>query len=142
MVGKVSLRHEAVADKKFADCLGQSQTQDSTSVVRLTAYDATKLTYDVNSSKGGVIVFSDIYYPGWTATVDGQEVEVGRVNYVLRAINVKPGRHTVELKFFPRSVDATETMAYAAYAILAVVVLLLVYLEWRKRRKGGPAAEG
>ena len=142
MVGKVSLRHEAVADKKFADCLGQSQTQDSTSVVRLTAYDATKLTYDVNSSKGGVIVFSDIYYPGWTATVDGQVVEVGRVNYVLRAINVKPGRHTVELKFFPRSVDATETIAYAAYAILAVVVLLLVYLEWRKRRKGGPAAEG
>ena len=135
-IGKLSLRHEAVADRKFAEVLGQSQRQDSTSVVTLTSYDATKLTYDVNSAKGGVIVFSDIYYPGWTATVDGQPVEVGRVNYVLRAISVKPGSHKVELSFFPKSVDTTEAIAYTAYALLAVVVIVLVLLEWRRRKRG------
>ncbi len=140
MVGKLSLRHEAVADRKFADVLGQSQKQDSTSVVKLTSYDANKLTYDVSTAAGGVVVFSEIYYPGWTATVDGQPVEVGRVNYVLRAINVKPGNHKVELSFFPKSVDTTETIAYTAYAVLALVVIVLVLLEWR-RRKNGEAKE-
>ena len=140
MVGKLSLRHEAVADRKFADVLGQSQKQDSTSVVKLTSYDANKLTYDVSTAAGGVVVFSEIYYPGWTATVDGQPVEVGRVNYVLRAISVKPGNHKVELSFFPKSVDTTETIAYTAYAVLALVVIVLVLLEWR-RRKNGDAKE-
>lgn len=139
MLGKINLRHEAVADKKFADCLGQSKAQDSTSVVKLTSYDATKLVYDVNSATGGVIVFSDIYYPGWTATVDGQDTEVGRVNYVLRAINVKPGHHTVELSFFPVSVDTTETIAYIAYAILVLAIVIMVLVEWRKRRKQAEA---
>ena len=140
MVGKLSLRHEAVADRKFAGVLGQSQKQDSTSVVKLTSYDANKLTYDVSTAAGGVVVFSEIYYPGWTATVDGQPVEVGRVNYVLRAISVKPGNHKVELSFFPKSVDTTETIAYTAYAVLALVVVVLVLLEWR-RRKNGEAKE-
>ena len=61
-----------------------------------------QLQYEVSSKTGGLIVFSEIYYPGWTATVDGQEVAVGRVNYVLRAINVKPGHHKVVLDFHPK----------------------------------------
>lgn len=134
MVGKLDLRHEAVADRRFSDALSQSRRQDSTSVVRITSYEPNRLTYDVSSTAGGVIVFSEIYYPGWTATVDGTEVPVGRVNYVLRAISVKPGNHKVELAFFPKSVTTTETVAYVSYALLLLVVVLLVEGEWRRRR--------
>lgn len=135
MVGKLNLRHEAVADKKFAEQLGESVKQDSTSIVTITSYEPNRLVYDVQSTKGGVIVFSEIYYPGWTATVDGEEVELGRVNYILRALNVKPGNHKVELSFFPKSVDITETVAYVAYGILLLVVLFLIFMEWKKRKK-------
>ena len=135
MVGKLNLRHEAVADKKFAGQLGESVKQDSTSIVTITSYEPNKLVYDVHSDKGGVVVFSEIYYPGWTATVDGEEVELGRVNYILRALNVKPGNHKVELSFFPKSVDITETVAYVAYGILLLVVLFLIFMEWKKRKK-------
>lgn len=135
MVGKQNLRHEAVADKKFAEQLGESVKQDSTSIVTITSYEPNKLVYDVHSDKGGVVVFSEIYYPGWTATVDGEEVELGRVNYILRALNVKPGNHKVELSFFPKSVDITETVAYVAYGILLLVVLFLIFMEWKKRKK-------
>lgn len=135
MVGKLNLRHEAVADKKFAEQLGESVKQDSTSIVTMTSYEPNKLVYDVHSDKGGVVVFSEIYYPGWTATVDGEEVELGRVNYILRALNVKPGNHKVELSFFPKSVDITETVAYVAYGILLLVVLFLIFMEWKKRKK-------
>lgn len=134
-IGNIDLRHKAVADKKFEQYIGQSKIQDGTSTVNITSYDANKLTYDVNSSKGGVIVFSEIYYPGWTATVDGQDVKVGRVNYVLRAINVKPGIHKVELSFFPSSVDTTESIAYASYAVLLLAILVLAFVEWKKRKK-------
>lgn len=134
-VGKVDIRHEAVADKRFEAQLKTAVKQDSTSVVKLTSYMSDRLTYDVNSSKGGVIVFSEVYYPGWTATVDGQPVELGRVNYLLRAVNVAPGKHKIELAFHPKSVTTTETIAYVAYAVLLLAILLLAYIEYRKKRK-------
>ncbi len=134
-VGKMNIRHEAVADKRFEPQLKTAVKQDGTSVVKLTSYMSDRLTYDVNSGKGGVIVFSEVYYPGWTATVDGQPVELGRVNYLLRAINVAPGKHTVELTFRPQSVTTTETIAYFAYAVLLLAILFVVYLEYRKKKK-------
>ena len=133
-VGKLDLRHEAVADKRFEGVLKAAARQDSTSRVKLVSYMSDNLKYEVSSSKGGVIVFSEVYYPGWTATVDGQPVELGRVDYLLRAVNVAPGKHTVELAFKPKSVTVTETMAYISYAILLGLIALGVYMEWRKKK--------
>ncbi len=133
-VGKLDLRHEAVADKRFEGVLKAAARQDSTSRVKLVSYMSDNLKYEVSSSKGGVIVFSEVYYPGWTATVDGQPVELGRVDYLLRAVNVAPGKHTIELAFKPKSVTVTETMAYISYAILLGLIALGVYMEWRKKK--------
>ena len=133
-VGKIDIRHEAVADKRFKEQLKGASVQDSTSVVKLTSYMSNKLTYDVSSTKGGVIVFSEVYYPGWTATVDGSPAELGRVNYLLRAVNVAPGKHKVELEFHPRSVATTETIAYVAYAVLLALIAFVVYLNMKGRR--------
>ena len=132
-VGKIDLRHEAVADKRFKEQLKAAVRQDSTSVVKLTSYMSDELAYEVNSAKGGVVVFSEVYYPGWTATVDGQPAELGRVNYLLRALNVAPGKHKVELKFHPKSVATTETIAYIAYAILLILIALGVYRGRKKK---------
>ena len=130
-VGKVDLRHEAVADKRFEETLGASTAQDSTSAVTLLSYEPNRLKYEVNSEKGGVVVFSEIYYPGWTATVDGKEVELGRVNYILRALRVEGGNHQVELAFFPRSITITETIAYCSYGVLILLLLLAIGMKWR-----------
>ena len=131
-VGKVDLRHEAVADEKFRTQLGDSQQQDTASWVRITSYEPNRLNYDVNTGKGGVIVFSEIYYPGWTATVDGEPAELGRVDYVLRALQVKPGQHKVELSFFPKSVNRTETVAYISYALLLLLIAIGAFLKVKK----------
>ena len=132
-VGKLDLRHEAVADRKFRETLGESSVQDSTSTVTLTAYEPNSLSYEVNSSKGGIVVFSDIYYPEWTATVDGKEVELGRVNYILRALRIEGGKHVVKMEFRPRSVTTTETIAYIALALLLIAVVMLGIRQWRNR---------
>ena len=125
-LGKLNLRHEAVADARFQSPLGESKNQDSTSIVKLTAYEPNQLTYDVRSATGGIVVFSEIFYPEWTATVDGKAVEIGRVDYVLRALNVDKGHHKVVLTFDPKSVKQTETVAYLSYGVLLLVVLFAV----------------
>ncbi len=134
-VGKIDLRHQAVADAKFKEVLGEAVVQDTASIVTITSYEPNRLTYDVNSDKGGVLVFSEIYYPEWTATVDGEPVEIGRVDYLLRAIQIKPGKHQVELAFFPKSVRTTETIAYVALALLVLTLLGIIFLEFRNRKK-------
>ena len=134
-LGKLNLRHEAVADARFKAVLGEATPQDSTSVVKLTAYAPNQLTYEVKSATGGVMVFSEIYYPEWTATVDGKPVEIGRADYVLRALKVDKGQHQVVLTFDPKSVKQTETVAYAAYIVLLLVVFFGLYVEWKRKQE-------
>ena len=134
-VGQLNLRHEAVADAKFKTQLGEAVEQDSVSIVTIKGYEPNEVTYEVNSGKGGVVVFSEIYYPGWTATIDGASAELGRVNYILRALNVKPGKHEVVLTFKPKSVNTTETIAYVSNIILILVVLGAAFMEWKRRKE-------
>ena len=131
----INLRNTAVADKKFEAVLGASKQQDSTSVAQITKYEPNELHYDVASKNGGVLVFSEIYYPGWTATVDGQAVEIGRVNYVLRAINMQPGNHKVVLEFKPTSITTTETIAYVSLAILLLTTIAAIFYALKQNKK-------
>lgn len=131
----INLRNTAVADKKFEAVLGASKQQDSTSVAQITKYEPNELHYDVSSKNGGVLVFSEIYYPGWTATVDGQAVEIGRVNYVLRAINMQPGNHKVVLEFKPTSITTTETIAYVSLAILLLTTIAAIFYALKQNKK-------
>ena len=103
-------------------------------MVRIKSYEPNRLSYEVESDKGGVIVFSEIYYPRWTATVDGVEQELGRVDYVLRALQVKPGKHEIVLSFFPKSITTTETIAYVALAILLLLLIVLAVQAYRQRK--------
>lgn len=132
-VGKIDVRHEAVADKQFEAVLGQAKVNDSTATVKLDKYEPNNLQYTVNSKNGGIVVFSEIYYPGWKATVDGQSIELGRVNYILRAVNVKPGKHIVVLDFHPTSISTTETIAYISIVILLLAIAGAGYMEWKKK---------
>ena len=122
-VGKVDLHKVAVADKQFEKVLGQSAAHDSTDVVSIMAYQPNNLKYTAESKNGGLLVFSEIYYPGWTATVDGKPAELGRVNYILRALPLTPGKHEVVLDFHPASVKTTETVAYVAGGLLLLLIV-------------------
>lgn len=134
-IGKINLKHEAVADKKFETELGKAVPQGTTSLVTLKSYEPNHLVYEANSDKGGVIVFSEIYYPEWTATVDGTPVELGRANYILRALQVKPGKHEIVLDFYPASIRTTETIAYCSYGVLILLVAVGIFTSARKRKK-------
>jgi hypothetical protein len=124
-LGKIDLRKEAVADKRFESVLPATvEAQDSTANVVLTSYDPTELKYKSQSAKAGVVVFSEIYYPeGWVATIDGNEVQIGRVNYILRTLQVPAGNHEIVMTFKPKSIKLTETIAYLALVILLLAIV-------------------
>lgn len=130
----------AVVDVKFKDQLkGVTEAfKDSLSTIQLKSYDANRLVYDVSSPKDGVVVFSEIYYPGWQATIDGQPVDIARADYILRAMNVPAGKHTIEMWFDPQSLHLTENIAYASLALLLIGVMVLM---WSNRKKLGKKAE-
>ena len=128
-------RHTAVVDSRFTAIVGQAQAVDSTCTAVMKTYDANRLTYEINSPKGGVVVFSEIYYPGWQAFIDGREVEVGRADYILRALQVPAGKHEVVMTFDPVSLHTTETIAYIALALLLVGILAGIVLHIRRPRQ-------
>ena len=128
----------AAVDQRFRDALqGLEQPhKDSLSVVRLTAYEPNRVVYETENTGDGVAVFSEIYYPdGWQVTVDGEPAPLARANYVLRALYLPAGKHTVEMHFDPQSLHVTEGIAYAGLSLLAVGALVAVGLGWRRSRR-------
>ena len=117
---------KAVVDKKFEASV-RSMPLDSTATIELVEYQPNYLKYEVNSEKGGTVVFSEIYYPGWQSVIDGQEIPHGRANYILRAMNVPAGKHVVEFKFDPKSLHTTETIAFIALGLLALLAIFVAY---------------
>lgn len=129
--------HKAVADKKFQAVLKDAKPISVGDTIYETAYAPNQLTYKYKSAKGGVAVFSEIYFPwGWTATVDGKELPIGRVNYVLRALNLPAGEHNVVFRFDPKSVRVTNTISVVAviciYLLLAGSIILLFVRRKKK----------
>lgn len=114
----------AVADKRFKSVLGESQAKTPGDTIFETSYAPNRLTYHVDTKRGGVAVFSEVYFPwGWHVTIDGKPVELGRVNYVLRALYVPAGSHTIEMKFDPESLHTTNNAA--TIAVIAIYLLLI-----------------
>ncbi len=132
-LSRVDLRRTAVVGSDFGP--GRLAARHSARAsIRQTALGSTSVSYEADSDKGGVAVFSEIYYPGWTATIDGRPADIVRANYVLRAMQVPAGKHVIRMDFDPASVRTTETIAYAALALLLLATAAAVLHTCRKRR--------
>lgn len=137
---------QAVADRSFSSVLGNASAKAATDTIYETTYAPNALTYSATSQNGGLAVFSEIYFPwGWTATIDGKEAEIGRVNYVLRALKIPAGHHTVRFEFKPSVVTTADTMATVAIVIIYLGLLAVlnvnVYKCLQRRKREEAEAE-
>ena len=134
LLGKIDLRTQAVADKKFENVLqGKAVTPaDSTSTIALAEYDSDYIIYNVDARKDELAVFSEIYYPkGWQISIDGEPAEMLRANYTLRALPIPAGKHVVEFRFAPQSIKVTDTIAFIAMFIMLLTAGLMVWRRFR-----------
>jgi len=108
---------------------------DSTALIQLKEFKPNYLKYESNNSNDGLAVFSEIYYAqGWNTYLDGQLVPHFRVNYVLRALEIPKGNHTIEFKFEPEVVETGSKVALASSAIFGILLLLGIFYEFKQRK--------
>ena len=120
----LDLRRIAVTDASFSSFAMQSSTPDPAAKAELLSYSPKRLEYRTNCSVDKTLVFSEIYYPyGWKATIDGEDAEIFRVNYTLRAMNIPAGEHNIVMVFEPESVRKGDTVA-----IICIIIMLLTML--------------
>ncbi|MBP5771670.1 MAG: YfhO family protein [Bacteroidaceae bacterium] len=132
-LGQVDLRTTAVMSQEIPAITPQKGGKSS---LRLTAYEANALTFE-SDGDGGLAVFSDIYYPGWRCTIDGQETGISRADYVLRAVVIPAGKHTIAFNFDPQTLRTTETIAnISLFALLLLFIGLIGWEVYRRKRNG------
>lgn len=131
-VNTIDTRRTAVLDaSKFT----APQVQyDSTASITNLEHTPRYLKYESQSQVNGLGVFSEIYYPeGWVATIDNQEVPILRVNYVLRALEIPAGKHTIEFKFEPKAYTVGNNVTTACSWLMLLV--LLGSIGWTLRKE-------
>ncbi|PKP29855.1 MAG: hypothetical protein CVT99_15740 [Bacteroidetes bacterium HGW-Bacteroidetes-16] len=134
-LAKVDLRTVAVVDQRFADQLARIG-QDGESAIQLTDYQPNHLTYQTESAIDRLAVFSEIYFAnGWNAYVDGVKAPYLRANYILRAMNIPAGKHTIDFKFEPSVWKVGEPISLVASLILILLMLTMLGMEVRKQYK-------
>ncbi|HEY5825751.1 MAG TPA: YfhO family protein, partial [Cyclobacteriaceae bacterium] len=122
--GEIDTKSVAVINSKLSTVDSQQLTVDSTATITLTEQKPYQMKYESQSASNGVAVFSEIFYPkGWNATIDGKEVPILRANYVLRALEIPAGKHTIEFKFEPRPYVVGNKITMASSWVLLLVVL-------------------
>ena len=115
----------AVSDSRFRDVLGTSvPAKMARDTIYETSYAPDRLTYRVKSANGGLAVFSEVYFPwGWEVTVDGSDVPLGRVDYLLRAVRVPAGTHDIVMTYRPESVRTTGVISIASVIVIYIAAL-------------------
>lgn len=114
--------------------------KDSAAKIVLTKYGLNDLAYQSGNGKDGLAVFSDIYYDkGWEAYVDGKQVPIIRVNYLLRSIKIPAGNHKIEFHFRPKSFERGNQITLISNLILLGFAAFVLVQIFRVKKPNLPA---
>jgi len=124
----------AVISKKQTEKLVSNQQPDSLSHINLVAYQPDKLTYESNSVKEELAVFSEIFYEkGWQLTIDGKPSKILKANYLLRAASIPAGKHKIEFTFQPEYLTELGYVTMGSFALLVLFSLSPLLMAFRKK---------
>ena len=128
-----NLENTAVVDQSKFEV---DDTYNAAGTIRLVTAEPNTMVYEADVPGQSLAVFSEVYYPkGWTATIDGQEVPILRANYVLRALEIPQGQHTIRFQFAPRSYEIGNSVTIGASVLLVLTVLLALGVGIRQKLK-------
>ncbi|MBP7173639.1 MAG: YfhO family protein [Cloacibacterium sp.] len=138
LIGQIDNKKTAVVaneDRKYFE--GKALQQDSTAVIELKKYQANELEFKSSSKTPQLAVFSEIYYPrGWKVLVDEKEVPYIKANYLLRAVHVPAGNHSIRMIFEPEVIQKGKIISMSAFGLF---LLLSGIGIWMLRKHKGKA---
>ncbi len=136
LIGEVDTKKIAIihaADQSYF--VGKPLEKDSTAFINLTKYQADELEYKTQSKTPQLAVFSEIYYPkGWKMLIDGKEVPYIKANYLLRAVHVPAGNHTIKMIFEPEVIAKGKLISMICFGLFLLVSLAGIYWICKKQK--------
>ena len=136
MLMTLDLHREAVVGSDYLNNVKDlNPGADSLAHISLTKYTPEYIEYDAECSKPGTVIFSEIFYShGWKAIVDGKPADLYRANYMLRAINLEPGKHHIRLEFRPESVDKGNVISMTFVVLMYLIIAGILLSNLRKSK--------
>lgn len=127
-LSEINTSTQVVVDERYES--PSALTTDSTATIQLISYKANHLIYKSNTQIDQFAVFSEIYYDkGWNAYIDGELASYVRANYVLRAMAIPAGSHTIEFRFEPATYYTGERVSLASSIALLLFLFFAFYKE-------------
>ncbi|MCC6842496.1 MAG: YfhO family protein [Saprospiraceae bacterium] len=130
---KRDLKQTAILHNEWKDKI--SQAGDGQGTIKLIEYEPNKLKYQLETNSNQLAVLSEIWYGpdlGWTAKLNDKEIDLFRVNYALRGVNIPAGKNELILEFKPKSFYTGEIISYCCSSLL---ILLLIFSLWSMYKK-------
>jgi hypothetical protein len=129
---KIAVFNTQLHQDKFKNA-SLKHNSDTTATIQLRTYKPNYIKYISSSKNEGLAVFSEIYYEkGWNAYVDGVKTDHFPVDYVLRAMVLPGGIHTVEFKFEPEVIETGSTITLVSGVGMLLLLIGGVYFERKK----------
>ncbi len=140
-INDTDLKNIAIINTKEMK-LKNSNFSPSKSIIKLKTYTPNHLSYTFSGNSNALAVFSEIYYPyGWKATIDGIETPILRANYLLRALEIPAGQHTIDFNFHPNTIEKGGTLSLIFSLLFLGALAVLVYVENKNRPKQLPQTD-
>jgi hypothetical protein len=134
-IGTINSKRTAVIsadDKKYFD--GKPVQADSTAFINLTKYQPNELEFKSQSKTPQLAVFSEIYYPhGWKFFIDEKEVPYIKADYLLRAVHVPAGNHSVRMVFEPEVIEKGKWISLICFGLF--ILLSGAGIFWLNKNK-------
>ncbi len=134
-LGEIDPASTAVVNNKFKDEIPATISKDSLSSLELVQQRPNELIYNSSNAGESLAVFSEMYYPnGWNVYIDGEEASHFPANYVLRAMVIPAGEHTITFKFEPEVVETGSTISLASSVILFLLLIGGIFFSFRREK--------
>jgi hypothetical protein len=102
--------------------------------VKIRSYQPNRVVLESNGQMPGFLVLTDVWFPGWKCTIDGEETKIYRANYCFRGVKLPAGAHTIEFRFEPESYRRGRTITFASLGVVAFLALLGGFMALRTTR--------
>lgn len=135
LLDSLDTKRTAIIHQEFSQKLPlENIERDSTATISLKSHAPNYLVYESSTVSPQLALFSEAYYSkGWNAYIDGQPVTHFRANYMLRAMKIPEGNHTIEYKFEPEVVAIGSKISLATSALFLLVLLGAIFYNYRKK---------
>ena len=128
---------EAFVHQEFKSKIDENRLKRANNAsIKLTSYHPDRMEYEYSAPNDVFAVFSEVYYDkGWKAYVDGQEMEILRADYILRALQLPGGNHKVEFVFDPPTVKVSNVISLIGSILLVLGIIGGIFLSYREKQK-------